>query len=120
MKKLFLLLAITATTFPAVARSAEFRCTFQSRQTCNPSGCVPSDPTTSFVIIRPEANQYGRCGGSKPCDWYPMTTQQSGIFFNIDFATGVQGAKMSQDGSLFIETISVMDTVIISYGHCTD
>jgi hypothetical protein len=31
---------------------------------------------------------------------------------------GIQGAKMSLDGSLFIETISITDTLIVSYGTC--
>ncbi|WP_431858763.1 hypothetical protein [Azospirillum sp.] len=118
MKTLSLLFAIAVITLPTAVWSAEVRCTFQSRQTCDPTGCVPTDPTTSFVTLRTDSNQYGRCGGTKPCDWYPMTVQQSGAFSNIDFATGVQGAKMTQDGSLFIETVSLMDKVIVSYGRC--
>src|SRR4051794_5429628 len=120
MKKLSLLPSIVALTLPTSAWSDELRCTFQSRQVCAPSGCVPGDSSTGFIILQPQANKYGRCGGAKPCDWYPMLVQQSGAFVNIDFATGVQGAKMSQDGSLFIETIFLTDKVIVSYGSCTD
>ncbi len=31
---------------------------------------------------------------------------------------GIQGAKMSLDGSLFIETVSIMDEVWVNFGCC--
>jgi hypothetical protein len=60
------------------AQAAELRCIFQSRNTCSPKDCTPGDPSTAFVVLRPETNQYGRCGGSKPCDWLSMTVKGDG------------------------------------------
>jgi hypothetical protein len=103
----------------ASAQADELRCDFQSRYAGRPGGCEPmpteGDPT--FVILRMDANQYGRCD-AKSCDWFPLTTSRRGEFLDLDFSAGVQGAKMSQDGSLIIETISIMDMVIVSYGAC--
>ena len=96
----------------AGAAQTELRCTFQSRYACSPGRCEPIDSSAMFVMLRMDTGQYGRCDGSPPsCDWYPMTIQRSGAFLNLNFSTGIQGAKMREDGSLFIETISAMDAV---------
>jgi hypothetical protein len=120
MRFLMLSAVISLTLASAVAEQAdEFRCTFQSRYVCRPGGCEPmlAETDPAFVILRMDANQYGRC--TKTCDWYPMTVQPNGVFFDLGFRPGgVQGAKMSQDGSLFIETVSIMDAVIVSHGAC--
>jgi hypothetical protein len=101
------------------AQADELRCTFRSRYICSPDRCAAADPSTAFVILRMETGQYGRCDGSpQRCDWYPLTIQQGGLFLNLSFSVGVQGAKMSQDGNLFIETVSVGDAVLVSYGGC--
>jgi len=100
------------------AQADELRCAFQSRQQCSPNGCISVDPSTAFVILRMDAGKYGRCDGSQECVWYPLTVQRSGAFLNLNFSVGIQGAKMSQDGSLFIETVSLLDTLIVSYGNC--
>ena len=107
---------LLAVVMPAGA--AELRCTFQSRQICDPRGCLPGDPSTAFVTLRLKERQYGRCRGTRACDWYPMRVQRGGDYLHLDFSDGVQGAKMSLDGSLFIETVSLMDKVWVSFGRC--
>lgn len=105
-------------TLAAPAAADGMRCTFQSRQVCDPSGCTPGDPASTFVLLRLDEQQYGRCDGKRSCDWYPMRVQQGGNYLNLDFANGVQGAKLNLNGHTFIETVSVMDRVLISFGRC--
>ena len=118
MKSVVLAFSLLAASMVST-KADELRCTFQNRYACRPGGCermlTEGDPT--FVILRMHANQYGRC--TKTCDWYPLTVQPNGMFLNLGFRPGgVEGAKMSQDGSLFVETISIVDTLIVSYGNC--
>ena len=100
------------------AMAGELRCIFQSRQICDPHGCTLGDPSGASVVLRLEERQYGRCGGERPCDWYPMRVRQGGDYLNLDFADGPQGAKMSLNGRTFIETVGIADRVWVGFGSC--
>src|SRR5262245_44095437 len=112
MKPAILVSSLLAASM-APAKAEELRCSFQSRYVCSPRGCTPIDPSGVFIMLRIDAGRYGRCDGAKPCDWYPLTVSPSGGFLNLDFSSGVQGAKMSQDGSLFIETATLLETLFV-------
>lgn len=58
--------------------------------------------------------------GPSPCDWYPASFEQGGVYINIRFAVGPQGAKLSKLDNLLTEVISGGESVIINLAICGD
>lgn len=77
-------------------------------------------PSGVYVSVNIAERSYGRCDDKRPCDWYPMSVHPAGNFVDLDFRPGLQGARMSVDGSIFIETANVLNSVIVSYGTCAE
>lgn len=69
-------------------------------------------------MLRLEDGQYGRCDSERACDWYPLHTRQDRGYLHLDFSNGVQGAKLALYNRSFIETVSVLDMVMVSFGQC--
>jgi hypothetical protein len=99
---------------PVVA--APLRCDISTKYACNRDGCRP-DARTIWNLVDVDRSRYSRCD-SKGCDDLQMVQSASGIFLNIDVPGKGMLAKMSRDGSSFIEVVTLADYVLISFGSC--
>lgn len=111
-------LAVSVLNVPTFTMAAEMRCDFHARHACTARGCSPIMPSDIYVRLNMAERRYGRCDDKRPCDWYPMSVHAAGGFVDLDFRPGLQGAKMSADGSIFIEITSALDAIVVSYGSC--
>jgi hypothetical protein len=100
---------------PAVA--APMRCDFERVSVCGPAGCRESQQRPTWLSIDVQGQRYGRCEGSD-CQWLPMEVVPSGVYLDLNFADGPQGAKLSTLDKTIVEAVSIMDMVIVSRGSC--
>ncbi len=98
------------------ARSAELRCEFRAKYACNLSGCR-ENAVTVWNLIDLDALRFSRCD-QKGCDHYTITTSVSGIFINIEVPGHGMLARMSHDGSQYLEVVTLGTDVLVSYGAC--
>lgn len=104
---------IVLSSTPAMA---QVTCTITSKFGCGPQGCKQGTPTI-VVRIDEERQQYSRCD-AKGCDDYAALFSRSGMFLNIAMPKNGAMAKMTEDGSSFVEIVTVMDVPIICFGTC--
>ena len=105
-------------TIAAPAVKATQRCIIERVQVCGPERCEEKAPGATYVVVDRETGRYGRCDGSLPCDWYPATFSSGGIWINIAFASGPQGAKLSIIDNRLLEVVSLNETVIVNRAQC--
>ena len=98
------------------ARSAELRCEIRAKYACSPLGCQESTITV-WNLIDLDALRFSRCD-QKGCDHYTITTSVSGIFMNIEVPGHGMLARMSHDGSQYVEVVTLGTDVLVSYGSC--
>lgn len=108
--------AVLAVCLAAPALSAPLRCEFTSKWACGPSGCSPSAITT-WSVVDLDRSRYFRCDRNG-CDELPMVQSTSGVFLNIDMPGRAAMAKMSRDGSVFVEIVTASDLVLVAHGSC--
>ena len=108
------IIASAAFVWPAMATS--IRCDISTKYACNRDGCTPNARTV-WNLVDVDRSQYSRCDG-KGCDEFQMVQSASGIFVNIDVPGRGVLAKMSRDGSLFVEVTTLADNVLVSFGAC--
>jgi hypothetical protein len=113
-----LAMTVVLGTIAVPSLAGEMRCTFAARHSCDATGCKSIDPAQVYTVLDFSTARYGRCGDGKPCNWHAMKAVRDGAFVNINFAPGPQAAKMSLDGTTFVETVSALDVVIVSFGTC--
>ena len=86
------------------ARSAELRCEIRAKYACNLSGCR-ENAVTVWNLIDLDALRFSRCD-QKGCDHYTITTGHGML------------ARLSHDGSQYLEVVTLGTDVLVSYGSC--
>ena len=117
--KHILTLILTATILMgsvSVVRAAEMRCIIHSKEACDSAGCKKVAPTI-WSVIDLEKKRYSRCD-SKGCDHYKMSVKKSGVYLNLEIPGKATFAKMSKDGSDFLEVATLGTTALVSHGSC--
>jgi hypothetical protein len=92
-------------------------CTVTEKYSCSPgNGCKSILPA---VEVRIDWNEklYSRCD-KKGCDDLKMNFSVSGDFINIDIPEHSALAKISKDGSSYLEVVTLMTTAVVSHGSC--
>jgi len=74
--------------------------------------------TLVFNRIDVDRGTYSRCDASG-CDEYDAVLRSSGIFTLIEVPGRDILAKMSHDGSLFLEVVTLVTDVYVSFGSCS-
>ena len=114
MRTLVVGLLVLVAASPAWAN--EIRCEIEAKYACNVSGCRENAITT-WNLIDLDALRFSRCD-QKGCDHYTITTSVSGIFINIEVPGHGMLARVSQDGSQYVEVVTLGTDVLVSYGSC--
>ena len=117
-KWLFLSLALCCLCSMAKAQpSGKMICRISYKQECDGSSCRRVKATI-WNLIDFDNRRYSRCD-RKGCDRYKMVFRISGLFVNITTARprGML-AKMTIDGSRFIEVATIGTAALVSYGRC--
>ena len=100
----------------AQAHAIALRCEVASRFVCEPGGCRAQEARV-WNMIDFDTSRFSRCDRSG-CDHYEMLVARSGIYWNIEAPARSLFAKVSDDGSSFIEVAAVQAFVQVSYGSC--
>jgi hypothetical protein len=103
---------------PVQAHAARWRCDLSEKWNCQPGqgGCQAA--LTGIVnYIDTGQEKYSRCD-QNGCDTFDARLSTSGIFVHIDLPGRGVFAKMASDGSMFLETATLMMTTLVSFGKC--
>ena len=114
MRCLLLALVMLGTALPTSA--APMRCDITKKFACNPGGCRETKGTI-WNLVDFKAQRFSRCD-KKGCDHYTISRSESGIYVNITVPDRAMFAKMSRDGSEYVEVVSLGTNVLVSYGSC--
>ncbi|MEJ2121955.1 MAG: hypothetical protein P8Z76_14870 [Alphaproteobacteria bacterium] len=114
MRLLAVMFIALVATMPAHA--AAMRCDMSKKFACTAGGCR-DNAITGWNVVDFKTNRFSRCD-RKGCDHYPMTVKRSGLFLNIEIPGRAMFAKMSVDGSKYLEVVSLGTSVLVSYGSC--
>jgi hypothetical protein len=110
------ILLVSAVSFSAPSLALT-TCTISQKQVCRPG--VECEQTKNSIVVRIDWNQgtYSRCD-AKGCDALSMQFAVSGDFLNIEVPGRGMLAKISKDGSSYVEVATFMTNVIVSFGSC--
>ena len=97
-------------------RGEKWECIPTHRFVCTAEGCERDSGRVS-VRLDFAANTYARCD-QKGCDTYPMLYSGSGIFTTAR-AHGGTFLKALNDGSRYVEVVSLYLAIHQSFGKCT-
>ena len=112
---LTLLLGTSLGSQPAAAQV--LRCDIATKYQCDAgSGCQRAAPGL-WNVIDLQKQTISRCD-SKGCDTYPARFAVSGAYINIALPERGMMAKLASDGSTFMETASLTNAVLVSFGSC--
>ena len=114
MRILALVSVLVGLTSPAFGSG--LRCDISSKFACGPDGCI-KNALGIWNLIDFDASQFSRCDRNG-CDHYSMTHTVSGLFSNIDIPGRGMLAKVSLDGSQYVEVVTLGTDVLVSYGSC--
>ena len=105
--------------FPSLAAAQVLRCDIASKYRCDASGGCQKVAAGVWNIVNFPRQTVSRCD-SKGCDTYSAQFVTSGAFINIALPANGMLAKMSSDGSMFLETATLMGTALVSFGACRE
>jgi len=101
----------------AGSASAAITCTISEKLLCNPGEGCAAIKNSIVVRIDFDKQVYSRCD-AKGCDDYIGQFSKSGVFINIGMPDKGMLAKLSSDGSSFLEVVTLMTATFVSYGSC--
>lgn len=111
------LFAAIVVTLPTLASAQVLRCDISSKNQCDAgSGCRRVGASTWNVIDIPRKT-IARCD-AKGCDTYAAQFAVSGAFINIALPANGMLAKLSSDGTSFLETVTLANVALVSFGSC--
>jgi len=93
-------------------------CTITEKLQCAQGHGCQSMKNTIVVRIDMERQIYSRCD-AKGCDEYQPQFTVSGEFINIAVPANGFLAKLTNDGSSFIEVATLRTAVFLSFGFCS-
>jgi hypothetical protein len=103
---------------PVQAHAARWRCDITEKWNSQPGqgGCQAA--VTGIVnYIDTDQSKYSRCD-QKGCDTFDAQLSTSGAFTHVDLTGRGVFAKMATDGSMFLETATLMMMTLVSFGKC--
>lgn len=103
--------------FAGPGKADQLRCDVKSKFACDAAGCKPN-ALGVWSVMDFARKTYARCD-TKGCDPYPANYSRSGMFVNIDVPGRGMIAKISEDGSTFVEVVTAGTSVLLSYGSCS-
>jgi hypothetical protein len=98
------------------ARAEPMRCEIASKFSCSPAGCTTNKPSV-FNIIDIELGKFSRCDANG-CDEYSANFSRSGAYIIVDVPGRGTMAKLSADGTEYVEVATLGTTVLVSFGAC--
>ena len=140
MAAVWLVLAASSMTGFAQAPGDEVRCSYNSRFTCDQSGCQPLEVEGAFLLV-PRLDTLQRAfPGEKPpevrrcdesgCTPVEVIPRRSGVFLNLTtpgggyllkfLADDVNGTLAPMRAGDFVELATQFLGVWVSYGHCSN
>ena len=112
--RIVMVLAMMAASLPVSA--ASLRCDNSAKYACRPSGCERID-NTNWNMVDLDAGRFSSCD-KNGCDHYNMAASYGGVFIYIDVPGREMLVKMSLDGSIYVEVVTLVTLVLVSYGTC--
>ena len=118
MKSIF---AIIAAIFGTVsfADAQNLRCEIAAKHYCTADRGCSATSTPVFNRIDIGRGTYARCDANG-CDEYDAVLSSSGKFTLIEVPGRDILAKMSRDGSMFLEVVTLATDVYVSFGSCSE
>jgi len=114
-RQIIIFLGLMAAASPALAEM--FRCDIKEKHYCAArEGCKPINPTT-YSRIDFSQETYSRCDKAG-CDTYKASFSRSGIMIIIDVPGRGLFAKLTVDGSNFLEVVTILTNTYIGFGSC--
>src|SRR5262245_9478503 len=101
---------------PSVAVAAPLSCVITAKFACMPAGCGPVE-TGMFSVIDMQTGSFSICD-RRGCDEYQATFSSSGQYIVIDLPGRGMVAKMSANGSEYLEVATLGTNTVISFGSC--
>ncbi len=101
----------------SMALAQEMRCDIAQKFACTASGGCQENVIKVWNTVDFDAQEFSRCD-QNGCDTYTMSITPSGEFTIIDVPGHGMFAKMTADGSDYVEAISVLTGVLVSFGQC--
>jgi hypothetical protein len=111
-----LAVAISLATAVTLADAQSVRCSITKKHYCTSEGCKAVAPTV-WINLDISRQRYSRCEANG-CDQYDAHVTASGIFFVIDVPGTGTIAKVTMDGTHFLEIATLLDTAFVSFGTC--
>ena len=105
---------VIISSVPALADP--LRCEIAQKFSCSSAGCATGQ-IGIFNVIDVESGKFSRCD-TKGCDDYSANFTRSGVYINVDVPGREMVAKLSVDGSQFVEVATLMNVVLVSFGAC--
>ena len=110
------LAVVMLVAFVASAWAISVRCEINAKYACSARGCDETKPG-AWNVVDFEAETILRCDANG-CDTYQMQAVRKGIYINIEVPGRSMFAKMTTDGSDYVEVVSLGTDVLVSYGAC--
>ncbi len=107
-------LAVSSTQAPALA--TEFRCDIVTKYASSAKGCEPND-LSIWNLVDLDAKRFSR-RDRNGCDSYHAKITVSGLFYTIEALGHGTIAKMTLDGSSFLEVATWGTVALVSFGAC--
>jgi len=99
-------------------RALRWQCSPATKFQCTKEGCEAMQPTV-WVTLDFQTSSYSRCD-RKGCDRYEMRESVSGIYTSVALVDRPGTLfKAVNDGSEFVEVITLGTTLMSSYGICS-
>jgi hypothetical protein len=112
------LVGLTALLCSASTSFAQtIRCDITTKFACGSAGCQ-ANKLGVFNRIDFDSRKFSRCD-ARGCDDYDAIIQRSGEFILIDVTGRGMFAKLSADGSEFVEVTSLGISILASFGTCS-
>jgi hypothetical protein len=114
-RQIIIFFGLMAAASPALAET--FRCDIKEKHYCTAREVCKSINPTIYNRIDFSQETYSRCDKAG-CDTYKASFSRSGIYIIIDVPGRGLFAKLSVDGSEFLEVATLLTKTYVSFGSC--
>jgi hypothetical protein len=116
-RSILLVVPFVLVLLPPAASAQVLRCEIATKYRCDASSGCQKVAASIWNIIDVAKQTIARCD-AKGCDTYAAQFAVSGGFVNIALPKNGMLAKMSSDGSSFMETATLTGVALVSFGSC--
>jgi hypothetical protein len=111
------LFAMMTFALSSMASAQVLRCEISSKHQCDAGGGCRKIGASAWNVIDFPKQTIARCD-AKGCDTYPAQFAVSGAYINIALPANGMLAKVSSDGAIFLETVTLASSALVSFGSC--